>query len=101
MTLILAAKCEDGLLMAADSQGSESAGGGIAMTMPTVKIRKLTDQIIWAGSGSVGVIQDAEVALGRLIVGQNEQALNSQPYDAIKWTLRNAVAGPMDNAYRS
>ncbi len=101
MTLILAAKCEDGPLMAADSQGTESAGGGIAMKTPTVKIHKLTDQIIWGGSGSIGVIQDADVALGRMVASQDAYTLNSQPYDTIKWTLRNAVAVPMNNAYQS
>lgn len=54
MTVILALSCADGVVLAADSQATESD-----MTRFEVdKIFELTERIIWAGSGSSAIISE-------------------------------------------
>lgn len=100
MTLIVAALCADGLLMGADSQASEKAGGGIAMKLTTEKIRPLTNQIIWAGSGHSGCIQDVDVALSALVKNRSEASLNTKSAAQLKSDLVRAVNEAQRETYK-
>ena len=65
MTLILALRCQDAVVMAADSQATESQGGNPAAGVrhDVEKIWQLGPNVLWGGSGSGGVIQDVKAAL--------------------------------------
>lgn len=65
MTLIVALACQDAVVMAADRQATELQGTniGVAVRHDTVKIHALGSSMLWAASGSVGIIQDIGDAL--------------------------------------
>lgn len=67
MTLIIALTCKDAVVMAADRQATELQGTniGVAVRHDTVKIRTLGASMLWAGTGSVGIIQDVGDALDK------------------------------------
>ncbi|MBI4480043.1 MAG: hypothetical protein HY651_08485 [Acidobacteria bacterium] len=65
MTLILAIKCSDGIVIAADSASSDLDAG---TKQPTEKIKKLGNHtIVYGGSGDVGLLQK----LGDAVNGLN------------------------------
>jgi proteasome beta subunit len=55
MTIVIALRCLDGLVMAADSQSTESAGN-VRRTVD--KIFPLSTRSVWGGSGSGQVIRE-------------------------------------------
>jgi proteasome beta subunit len=57
MTVVLAIRCDDGLVMAADTQITESDRG---MSYPAQKLHLLGDHAAWAGSGARSVLKDLE-----------------------------------------
>lgn len=57
MTVVLSIVCADGLVMAADSQITDSARG---MTYPGQKLHPLGDHAAWGGSGARSVLLDLE-----------------------------------------
>jgi 20S proteasome alpha/beta subunit len=77
MTLIVAVACKDAVVVAADSQATELQGTdiGAAVRHGTQKIRQLGPHMLWAASGTVGIIQDVEDALERW-VAENPSKLN-------------------------
>lgn len=60
MTVALSIMCADGLVIAADSQITDSDRG---MSFPGQKLHSLADHAAWAGSGARGVLLDVEKAL--------------------------------------
>lgn len=60
MTVVLSIKCADGVVIAADSQITDSDRG---MSFPGQKLHDLGDHAAWGGSGARGVLTDIEKAL--------------------------------------
>ena len=58
MTVVLAVRCEDGLVLGSDSQVTESDRG---MSYPARKLHQLGDHAAWGGSGARSVLYDLEV----------------------------------------
>lgn len=58
MTVVLAVQCEDGIVLGADSQVTESDR---AMSYPASKLHPLGDGAAWGGSGARSVLYDLEV----------------------------------------
>jgi len=57
VTVVLAVRCEDGVVLAADSQITESDRG---MSYPARKLHPLGDHAAWGGSGARSVLHDLE-----------------------------------------
>ena len=57
MTVVLAIVCDDGLVMAADTQITESDRG---MSYPAQKLHRLGERGAWGGSGARSVLLDLE-----------------------------------------
>ncbi|WP_217915861.1 hypothetical protein [Miltoncostaea marina] len=60
MTVVLAIRCADGLVIASDSQITDDDRG---MSFPAQKLHDLGDHAAWAGSGARGVLRDIDAAL--------------------------------------
>ncbi|HUG99069.1 MAG TPA: proteasome protein [Gammaproteobacteria bacterium] len=60
MTVVLSIMCADGVVIAADSQITDSNRG---MSFPGQKLHHLGDHAAWGGSGARGVLTDIEKAL--------------------------------------
>lgn len=61
MTLIVALRCTDGVVMAADSASSDATSG---TKQPSLKLRRVQERpIIYGGSGDVGLLQKIAEAL--------------------------------------
>lgn len=72
MTVVLAVRCEDGLVLGSDSQITESDRG---MSYPDPKLHRLGDGAVWGGSGARSVLHDLEVlfdAEAEEIVGSHD-----------------------------
>ena len=65
MTLILALSCSDGIVMASDGLVTFTTSAG-TMTQPGEKIRPLSEFILWAASGDVGLTQKIEGYLAKV-----------------------------------
>lgn len=59
MTVVLSVVCCDGVVIASDSQITESDRG---MSYPAQKLHSLGDCAAWGGSGARGVLHDLEIA---------------------------------------
>lgn len=57
MTVVVAIRCADGVVMASDSQITDSDRG---MSFPAQKLHELGDRAAWGGSGARGVLTDVE-----------------------------------------
>lgn len=57
MTVVLALRCRDGLVLGSDSQITESDRG---MSYPAPKLHPLGDHAAWGGSGARAVLHDVE-----------------------------------------
>ena len=57
MTVVLAIRCEDGIVLAADSQITDSARG---LSYPAQKLHPLGDTAAWGGSGARSVLLEIE-----------------------------------------
>lgn len=57
MTVVLALRCADGLVLAADSQITDAARG---VSYPAQKLHRLGRHAAWGGSGSRAVLTDVE-----------------------------------------
>jgi 20S proteasome alpha/beta subunit len=57
MTVVLALRCADGLVLAADSQITDAARG---LSYPAPKLHTLGDHAAWGGSGARAVLADVE-----------------------------------------
>jgi len=57
MTVVLSVRCADGLVIASDSQITESARG---MSYPAQKLHDMGDHAAWGGSGARSVLGDLE-----------------------------------------
>lgn len=74
MTVVLAVRCDDGLVIGSDSQITESDRG---MSYPARKLHSLGDGAAWGGSGARSVLHDLEVqfeAEAEEIVGARDVA---------------------------
>jgi len=60
VTVVLALRCEDGLVIGADTQITETDRG---MSYPAQKLHPLGEHAAWAGSGARGVLNDLAVDL--------------------------------------
>ena len=60
MTVVLALKCADGLVLAADSQVTDSARG---LSYPSQKLHPFGDTAAWGGSGARAVLMELEELL--------------------------------------
>jgi proteasome beta subunit len=98
VTLILVAKCADGLLMAADSQASEAAQP--VMRVPSEKILKLTDQIAWASSGSVGTAQQIKVALEEWVQSRGVDTIHRQHITKLRSEILRAMSPVLQEIYQ-
>lgn len=59
MTVVFAARCQDGLVLAADTQVTETDRG---MSFPARKLHLLGDHAAWGGSGARAVLTDLEAS---------------------------------------
>lgn len=59
MTVVLAVRCADGVVLGSDSQGTDTSGGNIAVaTRSTVqKLFPLGTHVAWGATGGAGIIQ--------------------------------------------
>ena len=57
MTVVLAVRCADGLVLGADSQITDSDRG---LSYPATKLHALGDHAAWGGSGSRAVLDELE-----------------------------------------
>ena len=57
MTVVLALVCDDGVVVASDTQVTDSGRG---MSYPAQKLHPLGDDAVWGGSGARSVLQDLE-----------------------------------------
>ena len=62
MTLVLALRCRDGVVLASDGQATSDAAGQ-PTRQPTRKLFSLGGRIAWGAAGSVGLQQSLEEAL--------------------------------------
>lgn len=62
MTLVIALLCQDGVILASDSQSTEMTG---AVRFDVPKVFPLTSRALWGGSGMVQVIRDIGIALDK------------------------------------
>jgi proteasome beta subunit len=72
MTVVLAVRCEDGVVLGSDSQITEGDRG---MSYPDRKLHRLGDGAMWGGSGARSVLHDLEVlfnAEAEEIVGSHD-----------------------------
>ncbi|WP_370326741.1 proteasome protein [Euzebya sp.] len=60
MTVVLSIRCADGVVIASDSQITDSDRG---MSFPAQKLHHLGSHAAWAGSGARGVLDDVKQAL--------------------------------------
>jgi proteasome beta subunit len=58
VTVVLAVRCDDGIVLGSDSQITESDRG---MSYPARKLHPLGDHAAWGGSGARSVLHDVEV----------------------------------------
>lgn len=93
MTVALGLVCSDGVLVAADSQATS---GNIAQ--PAQKVMIVEDKpVVWAGSGSVYVIEEVEAALRQWLgVGMLLFDLHG-----LRQELAQVVRTAMSNCYQS
>jgi 20S proteasome alpha/beta subunit len=65
MTLLVALTCKDAVVMATDSQATETQGPNLlaAVRHPTPKLKMLGPHMLWAATGQGGIIQDVGDAL--------------------------------------
>jgi len=63
LTVILALKSAEGLVLATDSQATAQMPGGQAIKMDAVKLVKHGSHILWAGTGAQGCSQRVELML--------------------------------------
>ena len=61
MTVVLALKCADGIVLGADSQITDSARG---LSYPSQKLHPFGDTAAWGGSGARAVLMEVEQVLG-------------------------------------
>lgn len=61
MTVVLALRCADGLVMASDSQITDPSRG---LSYPAQKLHPLGEHAAWGGSGSRAVLHDLERVFG-------------------------------------
>ena len=101
MTLIVALACRDAVVMAADSQATELQGTniGAAVRHGQEKIRMLGPHMLWAASGTVGIIQDVEDALDQWAAA-NPSKLNL-PAKRMKPELVKVIVPTVKQAYGS
>ena len=59
MTVVIALLCEDGVVVGADTQITESARG---MSFPAPKLHLLGEHAAWVGSGARAVLTDTKAA---------------------------------------
>ncbi|HSK22261.1 MAG TPA: hypothetical protein VK906_03755 [Egicoccus sp.] len=71
MTVVLAVRCKDGLVIGADSQITEKDRG---MTFPAQKLHPLGDHAAWGGSGARGVLGE----LAADLEAKSEQIIASE-----------------------
>jgi proteasome beta subunit len=59
LTVVLAVKCREGVVLAADSQATDTSGGNLSFATkhPMDKLFPLGTHIAWGGTGSGGIIQ--------------------------------------------
>ena len=62
MTVVLALRCADGLVLAADSQVTDSARG---LSYPSQKLHPFGDTAAWGGSGARAVLMELEEVFDR------------------------------------
>jgi 20S proteasome alpha/beta subunit len=60
MTVIVAARCRDGAIMASDSQATEMATG---VRWDVQKVFRLTDRAVWGASGMTNITDDVRATL--------------------------------------
>lgn len=63
MTIVVAVKCPDGVVLATDSQATTQMPGNIPMKLPTKKIVRLGKYAVYGGTGGQGAGQRIRTAL--------------------------------------
>lgn len=91
MTVVLGLVCDDGLVMAADTQITERDRG---MSYPAQKLHRLGDRAAWGGSGARSVLLDLE----RIFDAESGAILES---DDIGRALQERVMPVMQHHYDS
>jgi len=73
MTVVLALRSSEGLVLATDSQGTAQMPGGIPVRMDTPKIDTVGDSILFAGTGAQGLGQRVKQALENNLTKLNKK----------------------------
>ena len=94
MTVVLAIRCEDGLVLAADSQITDSGRG---MSYPAQKLHPLGDKGAWGGSGARGVLTEIETgfrdAAGTIIDAPDiDRAIQAHVVPILRHHYENFIA---------
>jgi proteasome beta subunit len=79
VTVVVAVKCADGVVLATDSQGTTQMVGGMPMKLPAKKIGRLGKHVVFGGTGSQGAGQRIQAALenqaSKLNVGKRQSEI--------------------------
>lgn len=85
MTVVLAVRCADGIVLGSDSQATDTSGGDVAvatrLTVP--KLFPLGTHIAWGGTGGAGIIQRFAHFCTTV-----DQAMLDRPIEDLRGTLR-------------
>jgi proteasome beta subunit len=90
MTLILAVRCAEGLVLGADGQATDTSGGPIvfATRHVTRKLFPLGNNIAWGGTGNGGLIQRFDHACQQI-----DPELLGRPIEELRATLAQGQRG--------
>ncbi len=99
MTLIIALTFKDGVIMAADSLGTESVVGHplFDYTMTVEKVSPIGKNIVWGGSGSAGLSQQVKEALDAW--GKANEGLLDKPADKVCPLIGKAVQDVINKVF--
>lgn len=76
MTLVIALACNDGIVMASDSQVTVGSSGG-PVRLTAVKIKPIGSTVLWGASGELGFVQKIEELIEQLPLERKEAGLDS------------------------
>ena len=81
MTVVLALRCADGLVLAADSQITDSARG---LSYPSQKLHPFGDQGAWGGSGARAVLTEV-----KKVFDEKAPGILAGSDDGVAFTVQN------------
>jgi 20S proteasome alpha/beta subunit len=99
LTLIIALTFKDGVIMAADSLGTESVVGHplLDYSMTVEKVSAVGKHVVWGGSGSAGLSQEVKDALDAW--GRANEGLLDKPAEKVCPQISKAVQDVVNRVF--